>query len=55
MKLTDMIVSYILKGGILSESRNLDVEIDIPESSITVKIKCEHMTIKMERGGNPNE
>ena len=52
MKLTDMIVSYILKGGIVSESRNLEVEVDIPESNITVKIKCEHITIKVEKGEN---
>lgn len=47
MKFTDMLISYIMKGGIVSESRNIDIEMQIPESNITIKVKCEHLTVKV--------
>jgi len=49
MKITDtvisMIVSAILKKGVLYEARNVDVE--IPE--LKVNIKCEHMMLRIEK------
>ena len=34
MKLTDIIISAIIKKGILCEARNLDVEFDIPTDQL---------------------
>lgn len=55
MKITDIIISSIIKKGILYEARNVDTIIDIPftidsqEKNIRVNIKCEHMTLKVEK------
>lgn len=53
MKITDtvisMIVSSILKRGILYEARNVDVEIPIEQKQIKINIKCEHMTLRIEK------
>jgi hypothetical protein len=59
-KLTDMIISGIIKRGILYEARNCDIEIDIPmeqgedqidepESKIRVRFKAEHMSLRVEK------
>jgi cysteinyl-tRNA synthetase len=59
-KITDMIVSALLKKGILYEARNCDVEFDVPtiqenakgepqESKIKIHFKAEHMTLKIEK------
>jgi len=60
MKLTDMIVSAILKRGIMYEARLVDVEFDIPrdqyegllnaDKGIKVRFKAEHMSIHVEKG-----
>jgi len=55
MKITDMIISAILKKGILYEARNVDTNIEIPmvienqERKIKINIKCQHMTLRIER------
>jgi hypothetical protein len=55
MKITDMIISAILKKGVLYEARNVDTDIEIPmvidnqERSIYINIKCEHMTLRIEK------
>lgn len=62
MKLTDMIVSAIIKKGILFEARNVDTTIDIPVDAemgsgktaeilkgIKIHIKAEHMTIRIDK------
>lgn len=65
MNLTEMLISAIIKRGILYEARNVDVEFDIPKEvavlpkqedkdklkrdRITVRIKAEHMTLQIER------
>ncbi len=55
MKITDMIISAILKKGILYEARNVDTDIEIPmvienqERKIKINIKCQHMTLRIER------
>ena len=58
MKLTDIIISAIIKKGILCEARNLDVEFDIPTDQLaqpkeetifkktTVHVKVDHVTVK---------
>jgi hypothetical protein len=60
MKLTDMIISSIIKKGILYEARNCDFDFTIPATSvlingdtqenyIMVKVKVEHMSLRIER------
>ncbi len=53
MKITDMIISAILKKGILYEARNVDTDVEIPieieNQKIKINIKCEHMTLRIEK------
>lgn len=55
MKLTDLIISGILKKGILYEARAVDTEIDVPfdidgqERRVTIKFKCENMSVRIEK------
>lgn len=55
MKITDMAISAILKKGILYEARNIDTDVEIPmmvenqECKIKINIKCEHMTLQIEK------
>ena len=61
MKLSDMIISAIIKKGILCEARNLDVEFDIPMEQLmqleegavfkktTVHVKVDHVTVKVDK------
>lgn len=52
--LSDMIINYLMKGGILLETKGeFETEIDIPvegeeksDKSIKIKIKCNDLTIK---------
>ena len=55
MKIMDMIISVILKKGVLYEAKNIDTNIDIPivienqEHKIKINIKCEHMLLRIEK------
>jgi len=60
MKITDMLISGLIRRGILYEARNCDMEFDIPTSQtnvdgepfggkIKVKVKVEHMTLRIEK------
>jgi hypothetical protein len=60
MKITDLIISAIMKKGVLYEARNCDMEFDIPmsqqsedgetkESTIKIKFKAEHMKLSFEK------
>ena len=55
MKLTDAILSAIIKKGILYEARNVDTDINIPtivndkETIIRINFKAEHMTLRIEK------
>lgn len=56
MKLTDMLISAIVKKGVLYEARNTDVEFEVPvknedgaSSEIRIKFKAEHMTLRIEK------
>lgn len=63
MKLADMVISAILKKGILYEARNIDVDFDIPTEklceskegnefkTVKVHVKAEHMSIRIEQEG----
>ena len=59
MNLMNMIISAVIKKGILYEARNCDVECDIPmigqdgvasDAKIKVNLKIEHMTLKFDKG-----
>lgn len=51
MKLTDLVITALIKKGILYEARNMDVDVDIPfgEDMMKVNIKCDHMSVKIEK------
>ena len=57
MTFTDMIISAIIKKGILYEARNVDAEFTLPrestdgnpKESIKVHLKAEHMTLRLEK------
>lgn len=58
MKITDMIISAILKRGIAYEARNVDTIFDIPATTkggedgiMRINLKVDHMTLKVEREG----
>lgn len=59
-KLSDLIISGLLKRGILWEAKTIDTEFEIPvmvetkegwptDKTITVKVKCENMTIRIDK------
>jgi hypothetical protein len=60
MKLTDMVISAILKRGILYEAKHVEAEFEVPtsqlgiteetkENKVTIKVKVEHMTLRIEK------
>lgn len=60
MKITDMIISAIIKKGVLYEAKNCDVEFDVPnsqigphgetiENKIKIKFKADHMSLRIEK------
>ena len=57
MSVADMIISAVLKKGVLYEARNVDTNVEVPmiinnqEYRINVNIKCEHMTLRMDKDG----
>lgn len=55
MKISDMIISAIIKKGILYEARNVDIDVDVPMANqegtefIRVNFKAEHMNIRIDK------
>lgn len=54
MKISDLIITALIKKGMLYEARNMDVDVDIPfgennGDTIKVNIKCDHMSVKIEK------
>ena len=55
MKISDMIISAIIKKGILYEARNVDIDVDVPMTNqegtefIRVNFKAEHMSIRIDK------
>jgi hypothetical protein len=60
MKITDVIISAIIKKGVLYEARNCEMEFDIPstetgdngetrETTIKIRFKAEHMKLSMDK------
>ena len=54
-KLIEMLISAVIKKGILHEARNVDVEIDLPAEmegplkGVKIRFKAEHMTITVDK------
>ncbi len=48
MKLSDALITMIVKKGVLYEARNTDAEFEMPDG-IKIKVTIEHMTIKVEK------
>jgi hypothetical protein len=61
MKITDVLISAILKKGVLYEARNVDADFEIPGEqlamtkeggifkTIKVNVKIDHMSIRVEK------
>ena len=57
MKITEMILSAVIKKGILYEAKNCDMEIEVPltqlgiedSNNIKIKFKAEHIVLKIEK------
>ena len=49
MKISEMVISALLKKGVLYEARKIDASIEIPDTRITVKINIEHMTLRFDK------
>ncbi len=59
MKLTDMIISGLIKRGIVYEARNVNVDFTIPRTKmeqvgfdldgIKINFKADHVTLKIDK------
>lgn len=47
MKIIDMLISSILKKGVIAELKNIDTNVQIPNSDIIAHISIEKVTITM--------
>jgi DUF917 family protein len=63
MKITDMVISAIIKRGVLYEARNVETEFRIPttylgineetkENEIKIIFKTEYMSLRIEKDEN---
>lgn len=43
--LTDLIISALIKRGVCYEARNVDMNVDVPDSNIKINIKIEYMKV----------
>ena len=50
-KIKEMIISAIIKKGMLYEGRNCDINIDVPNGNETIKInfKADNMSLRIEK------
>jgi len=63
MGLTEMIVSGLIKRGVLYEAKNVDVEFELPRQQtegeesvserIKIYVKADHMSIKVDKKAEP--
>ena len=55
MKITDAIISMIIRKGLLYEGKNVEVDFDVPtvidgeEKTIKIKVKAVSMTLEIEK------
>lgn len=55
MNLTEVLITAILKKGLLYESKNVDTNVDIPitlnnkETNIKINIKCDNMVLRIDK------
>jgi len=65
-KVTDMILSAILRKGILYEAKNCNVEFEVPmdqlieggvntKTNMRIVFKADNMTLRMEKGRSQEE
>ena len=54
-KIQNMILSALIKRGVLYEARNVDIDVDIPMSNtedtewIRINVKAEHMKLSIDK------
>ena len=46
-KITDALISYLLKNGVVNEMRNVKMELDIPNLDSKLRIEIEHITTRV--------
>ena len=51
MKITEMILSALIKRGVLYEARNCNIDLSVPMEGENVKVNVhiEHMTLRVEK------
>jgi hypothetical protein len=60
-KITNMILTAILRRGILYEARNVNMDFDVPidslcegggdkQKTMRINMKCDNMTLRIEKG-----
>lgn len=55
MKITDMIITALIKRGFVYDAKNFETDVEIPivvnelEKSVKVNIRCENMTIRIDK------
>jgi len=49
LNLSDMIISGLLKKGVMCESRNVEINTEIPESGVKINIKIENVKIRFSK------
>ena len=51
MKITEAILSYILKKGVIGESHNVNVDVNIPngDSNIKINVKADNVIVKVQK------
>lgn len=65
-KITNMILSAILRKGILYEARNVNMDFEVPieplceggenkQETMRINFKCDNMTLRMEKGRSQEE
>jgi hypothetical protein len=52
MKLTEMIISAILKRGVFADLENVETNFDLPDTKTKLNIKIDNMTITIMKEDN---
>ena len=55
MKLTETIISFILKKGLTADLHNVETTIDVPNTTNKAKIKIDRVTITIMRDDEGDE
>lgn len=49
MKLTEALISMIIKKGMIYNAKNFEADIDVPDSNIKINVKIENMTLTVQK------